>query len=351
MTRRREDALISRRNWQATRSYMAYCREVRQCSESSVEIYRVALDLMLRWARETPLSRAPQIRPVFPQYLESEELSESYRKKTCATVRGFYVWAVGRWPDWHATVSGEWIESLKPARGQQSVRERELYTVEDVRALVAVPAQRLADERDRAAVAFMFLSGMRNAAFCSLPVRAVDLSVAPGTVRQWPSLGVRTKNSKAANTYLLNVPDLLAVVQEWDEVVRTSLGLNGLWYAPVTADGMGFDPEQTAGEHRSLTVRLPALCRRAGIPYRSAHKFRHGHAVWALQHAEGLGDLKAISQNLMHASLTTTDKVYGALVGDDVQQRIAALSEAEQVGMPADAAALAEQLFRMLKAR
>jgi hypothetical protein len=50
------------------------------------------------------------------------------------------------------------------------------------------------------------------------------------------------------------------------------------------------------------------LCDRAGVAY----KRPHAHAVWALSHAGSVADLKAVSQNLMHKSLFTTDEIYGA---------------------------------------
>jgi hypothetical protein len=76
---------------------------------------------------------------------------------------------------------------------------------------------------------------------------------------------------------------------------------------------------------------LRALCERAGVPYRSAHLHlhlrcgaaasagvRHGRAVYALKQAQTLADYKAISQNMMHASLQTIDAVYAVLTPDDV---------------------------------
>ena len=44
-----------------------------------------------------------------------------------------------------------------------------------------------------------------------MPIKAVD--IAERTVKQWPTLGVQTKNAKAATTYLLEIPDLLKVVE------------------------------------------------------------------------------------------------------------------------------------------
>ena len=76
-----------------------------------------------------------------------------------------------------------------------------------------------------------------------------------------------------------------------------------------------------------FAVDLWAFCARAGVPHRSAHKLRHGHAVYALKQAQSLADYKAVSQNMMHASLQTTDAVYAVLTPDDVGARIGNLGK------------------------
>ena len=61
------------------------------------------------------------------------------------------------------------------------------------------------------------------------------------------------------------------------------------------------------------------ICALANVPYLSPHKLRHGHVVHALRQARNLEDLKAISQNVMHSSITITDGIYGNLAGDTVR--------------------------------
>lgn len=53
----------------------------------------------------------------------------------------------------------------------------------------------------------------------------------------------------------------------------------------------------------------------------SPHKFRHGHAVYALKMARDVSGLKAVSQNLMHENLAITDGIYGVLSSGDVETR------------------------------
>ena len=69
------------------------------------------------------------------------------------------------------------------------------------------------------------------------------------------------------------------------------------------------------------------LCELAGVPYKRLHALRHGHAVWALTHANSVADLKAVSQNLMHRSLFTTDEIYGILTETDTRNRVTHLAK------------------------
>ncbi len=64
-----------------------------------------------------------------------------------------------------------------------------------------------------------------------------------------------------------------------------------------------------------------------GLPYHSSHKFRHGHAVYAIKNAKDIQALKAGIQNLVHANLSITDGVYGVLSEKDVKTQIANLGK------------------------
>jgi integrase len=86
--------------------------------------------------------------------------------------------------------------------------------------------------------------------------------------------------------------------------------------------------EGTAGKnrHQSLNDRLALLFINANLPYKSAHKFRHGHAVFGLMNAKSPADYKAVSMNLMHSDIKVTDSIYAVLPNREVQQRISGLA-------------------------
>jgi site-specific recombinase XerC len=81
-------------------------------------------------------------------------------------------------------------------------------------ASVEIDEDNLALRRDRAGAALLRSTGARGGELGSLPLQAVDIK--EPTTKRWPSLGVRTKNGKSATTYLLQIPELLAVAAEWE---------------------------------------------------------------------------------------------------------------------------------------
>jgi len=83
---------------------------------------------------------------------------------------------------------------------------------------------------------------------------------------------------------------------------------------------------------------------------RSAQIFRHDHAVYGIKHSKDVGDLKAVSMNLMHSNLSITDGMYGGLSTAEVGKRIAgfggqlALGDVSQGDIASQIIALAEML-------
>ena len=113
-------------------------------------------------------------------------------------------------------------------------------------------------------------------------------------------------------------------------IKRSILPENGLWFAPGLPETGEIDPFKTeAGDNSDRRARkdLKEWLEKESLPYYSPHKFRHGHAVYALKQADNISELKAVSQNLMHATISTTDGIYGILSGNDIRENIMKLSK------------------------
>jgi hypothetical protein len=171
-------------------------------------------------------------------------------------------------------------------------------------------------------------------------------------VYQYPSLGVKTKNRKAAKTFLLDIPELLKVVQEWDDEVRAILPDNGVWFAPLSnITGLIDAGIVEVGEHRLHLARrnFKLWLEQEGLPYHSPHKFRHGHIHYGLEHSKNIADFKAVSLNAMHANMEITDQFYSVLRDDEVKNRISALGKSSQANDKQNLIRLLEDALSGLK--
>ena len=317
--------MIHRPNYESYRRYLQYLTDLGQHDPKSIQVKSSRLKWVLRWADETPLERSPTIRPTLPKYLASIKDQPGHFHCVLVDARQFYRWLAQTNPRRFSAITELWIETLHPVVAPASQpQDHQAVTLDMVRALVSLPTDGdLVRWRDQAAAAFLFLSGCRASAFATLTLSCVD--IAGRRVIQDPARGVRTKRKKSAITHLLEISDLLEFVGKWDTRVRSEL-TSGYWYTvidPVTQRLTSAAP----GEYRAkiLSRGLAKLFKAASLPAMSPHKFRHGHASHALGQARDVGDLKAISQNLAHSSLTITDQIYAILDRDDVRARIARL--------------------------
>ena len=342
--------MIDRDNYHAVQAYLQYCQEIRQNTQGTLNLRWAHLRHLIEWADEAPLMGASAIGPSFPEYLANvrnertngDGLSPRTQRDICRTVQAFFGWAKANQRGYRG-ISPMWVESIKPPRQMgQVAAKREVWTIEDVRKIAEYNPPTLTLRREQAAIVMLFLSGMRVGALVTLPAVAVDIDAR--SVDQFPSLGVHTKNLKAATTYLLNIPGLLAVVENWHSLVSESLSPNDPWYAHISSDGTEFVPGMPATDTRRSRVRkgMRQLCELVGVEYKRPHALRHGHAVWALSNAGSVADLKAVSQNLMHKSLFTTDEIYGVLTGNDTRERVVNLAKKERADD--NLSALADQI-------
>ena len=340
------ERLVNRTNYLMVKKFLLFQREVKLISPDSSDRYRFYLRHLLLWAMDTLLGKSQNIRPVFPAYVgeivspRGGIIAAETQKKIIETACQFFKWGKMHYPKEFREISAAWIALLQPVCQKQSLAPEEhvFVTEEEAILLATLPGEKgdLAHWRDRAAVARLFLTGERAGAFVSSPIEAIDFQEL--LVHQWPELGVKTKNGKRAITYLIHIPELLKVARSWDEFVRSQLAVNAPWYTPIKSHW----GEQTLsldnpGKNRSqaLNRRLRLLFEQAGLPYKSAHKFRHGNAVYGLLHARTAADYKAVSMNLMHNDLQITDSIYAPMLSNDVRQRITNLTT-QPINQPDD---------------
>jgi len=308
------DRLINRDNFLIIGEYLDYLLSVKNRNKKSVERYRFWLRWLLLWAMDQPFELADRIKPTFSHFVSALELAAESKKKIVETARSFFRWAKLYHSRRFTRLPAYWIEDLTASKVPRG-NALDYVTLEDVLKIVRLKIDwdNIALWRDQAMAAMLFLSGARAGAATSLPIQAVHLEAQYPLIEQKPALGVRTKNSKSATTFLHNIPELLERVHSWDAFVRANCPQEYPWYAPVYQRwGEQSLANLPPGNHRStaLNRRLTILEQAAHLPHRSPHKYRHGYAIYGLQHCQTMAQYHALSRNLMHANIAITDECY-----------------------------------------
>lgn len=336
----KDQELISRDNYKEVLEFLEFQRVVKQCDDLTIKTYWSRLRHLLEWAGGTRLNQIPRNKQTFPAYLGELKkptgepgLAPATFGACCKNARSFYSWARDEYRREYRHIDLNWILSIRPprSRGEQTrITKREVYEVEEVIKLATTPVKNLRQKRTQACVSLLFLSGMRVGAMVSIPADCVNIETME--VYQLPERGVNTKNHKAGITTMLPIPELIGVLKEWREVLDQEKIPGCLWYTPfkngwkVEISKENPTPERLKTRKHDFRDDLKDLCECVGVEYKSVHKFRHGHAVYALKRAKNMEQMKAISQNLMHSTVGITDGIYGNLVNDNVHQVISSLS-------------------------
>jgi len=308
------DQLINRDNFLYIREFLDYLLNVKSRNKKSVERYQFWLRHLLLWAMERSFDTANRIKPAFPQYVNDLELAPESKKKIVETARSFFKWLKLYHSRQFVSLPAYWIEDLTPTKIPRG-NSLEYVTVDEVIKIVRLKIDKsnIALWRDQAMTAMLFLSGARAGAATSLPIKAVHLDSQYPNIEQKPALGVHTKNNQSATTFLHNIPELLESARSWDRYVRSNCPQDYPWYAPIHQRwGDQHLSNITPGNNRitALNRRLNILDRAAGLPHRSPHKYRHGYAIYGLQHCQTMAQYHALSRNLMHANIAITDERY-----------------------------------------
>jgi integrase/recombinase XerD len=163
-----------------------------------------------------------------------------------------------------------------------------------------MPSRTDIERRDRAVVAFIILTGLRDNAVASLRLGDVDL--AKGKVRQ-DARHVRTKFAQTNEVWFFPIgDDFRAIVEDWVTflLVERHWGLDDPLF-PATEVGHGADRVfETKGLKRKgwataepIRAIFRAAFAAAGLPYCNPHLFRKTLVLWLEKTCEPPRNLSA----------------------------------------------------------
>lgn len=318
------------KNVRIKREYIIFLREARQQSEASADAVAAALARFEEYTRYRDFKAFHRKQAIaFKHHLAlqgnlatGENLSKATQYATLAHLKRFFQWLAMQ-PGYKSCIQycdAEFFNlSANDGRIATARRPRPVPTPEQVRhAIESMPAVSEMDKRDRALLAFVFLTGARDGAVASLKLKHLDLDA---RLLFQDARDVRTKFSKTIPTFFFPVgDDISQIVVDWVTYLRKERlwGDNDPLFPRtrviVGADGH-FRPDGLEQAHWSNSEPIRKIFRAAfmaaGLQYFNPHSLRGTLAVMGEKACRNGEELKAWSQNLGHEDMLTTFTSYG----------------------------------------
>ena len=318
------------KNDRAKRDYLIWLKDARQRSPATVEQARHAIDRLEAYTGFKDFASFNKEQALgFKARLIASKARRSGRPLSYATahhtlqaIREFLAWLHGR-PGYRSRIDPAEIAYLNLTTKQERIahtsRPKTYASLEQYRAaLLALPAETETERRDRAVMALLLLTGMRDAAAVSLKLKHV--SIERHYVFQDPR-EVNTKFSKAIETYFFPVgEDVEAIFEEWVRfLTREKLFGPDDPLFPKTlvepGEHRNFAAHGLSREHWANATPVRSIFKtafaRAGLPYFKPHTVRDTLTQLAYKLQLSPEQFKAWSQNMGHSSVLTTLSGYG----------------------------------------
>ncbi len=318
-------------NERIKRRYLIRLREVKGHSVATVDGAAAAISRfeVFTCYRDFKKFHVEQVRS-FKKYLSTEAnalhsgatLSSATVASTLRTLRTFFMWLADQ-PGYRSAIRYSDADYFTPPAKDERIAagrvERPGPELEEVvTVLKAMPSATVLDLRDRALVALILLTGVRDKAAVSLKLKHLDLT--ENRLVQ-DAREVKTKRSKTFVTYFFPVGgEALAIVTEWKACLVNELGfqMDGPLF-PATAighdenylfspTGLGQKPWATTTPVREI---FKSAFQRVNLPYHNPHSLRSTLVRLGERLCRTPEEFKAWSQNLGHSGVLTTFSAYG----------------------------------------
>ncbi|WP_375205015.1 tyrosine-type recombinase/integrase [Hyphococcus sp.] len=322
---------LNEENERIKRQYFEYLREADRQSEPSVDKVAAAL---VRFEESTGyksfkdfhIGQAVAFKKELAKAKNAETgkaLSKATVSATLRSVKAFFKWLAWR-PGYKSRIGRSDCEyfnlSAKDGAVAHAHREKPFPSMEQaLHAFRQMPGESEIERRDRAVLAFLLLTGVRDGAAASLKLKHIDLI--EGEVIQ-DAREVKTKASKTIYTWFFPVePELRECFERWVRHLREArlFGPDDPLF-PRTAVEVREGRFQPVGLTRlnwstAATIRkiVGGAFEAAGLPRFGPHSFRKTLVQLGERVCKTPEEFKAWSQNLGHEKVLTTFTSYGSV--------------------------------------
>lgn len=319
-------------NLRIKRKYLVWLAEAKGLSKASVDKAAAAIARYEQFLSGKDFRAFhPERARAFKRYLANQRNDRTGANLSANTVgsilrdiMSFFQWLADQ-PGYKSKIARDDIAYLTPDRKSELARRTSLWkphpSLEQAHhVLSCMPATTALERRDRALVAFLFLTGSRVGAAISLCLGHADLA---NKCVQFDGRFVNTKFGKSFTTAFFPVGDKLEqVLIDWiRELRKDHLFADGDPLFPKTRvevgaarrfQAVGIDRKPWSNPSAAAKIFKQAFAS-AGLSPFSPHRVRDTIAELSKDHCRTPEDYKAWSQNLGHEDPLTTFRSYGAV--------------------------------------
>ena len=213
--------------------------------------------------------------------------------------------------------------------------------------------------RNKALLAFIYSTGMRDAAVRTITLGCVDLEKM--IVTQDPKMGVKVKFNKIIISKIIPFDhELIDIIRRWIRFLKSREfeDIDPLFPKSKSQKSVEGFSYEVSGEitkefwTSSVSIRtiFKEAAKRSGLGYFQPHSFRHAAIYRALGCVNNALELKAVSQNYGHEDVATTMSNYGNLSPNETMEIMDKINfdNSSQNQIPTDAGKKLEEIKRIL---
>ncbi len=323
---------LNRRNEKLRRDYKEYLRECLGKSQKTINMFMKVLHRFNEFTNNADFTTISK--DIIIEFKKGLEQDNNLGARSVVS----YILQLKKFFDWLGEQAVPCRQKIKQAaqyltiskdirKSAEQPTEKEVPDFDDLKQLFnSISVETEIDRRDRAIIAFLLLSGIRVNALITLPVKSIDIE--KGCVKQFPSLGVKTKFSKPIETFLFKFDEnMYAEIIDWVRYLKDLKGFeDGMPLFPrnkllATNNTSFIDDKPWAGES-SVIKMLKKRFSQCGVKYYSPHRFRDLTVKLGLLASENALQVKAVSQNLGHEHVATTLCQYSTLRSNQLKKTI-----------------------------
>ena len=319
-------------NLRIKRKYLVWLKDAKGLSEASIDKAAAAISTYEGFLKGKDFRAFHSERArSFKRHFSSKLNERTGAKLTAASTNGmlrevkaFFLWLADQ-PGYKSRVTHSDADYLTPDRKSEAARRSSCWkphpSPDQVRHLLrSLPTDTVLQRRNRALIAFLFLTGSREGAAITLRIGHVDLANA---CVHFDAKLVNTKFGKSFTTAFFPIgEEVELIVRSWISELRTEhLYSESDPLFPKTKVGigksrrfeaLGIDRDPWASPSSAAKIFKQAFVE-AGLPPFSPHRVRDTLAELAKDHCRTPEDYKAWSQNMGHDDVLTTFRSYGSV--------------------------------------